>query len=95
MMRAKARRATVTANALVHPSRGHLNMATSHERRDVLPIPDRTESRASVYDAKDPGATFPPIEPLRPPQGAPNVLIVLIDDTGFGAATRPPRTPTI
>ena len=30
-------------------------------------------------------AEFPAIEPLRPPEGAPNVVIVLIDDMGFGA----------
>lgn len=40
-----------------------------------------------AYDAKDPDSKFPPIEPLRPPKGAPNVLIVLIDDVGFGAST--------
>ena len=27
------------------------------------------------------------IEPLRPPKGAPNVLLILIDDMGFGAAS--------
>ena len=66
-------------------------------RRDVLPIPDVQPVGASTYDAKDPAATFPPIEPLRPPQGAPNVLIVLIDDTGFGASSAfggPCSTPT-
>jgi arylsulfatase A-like enzyme len=40
-----------------------------------------------TYDAKDPDTKFPPIEQLRPPKGAPNVLIVLIDDAGFGAAS--------
>ncbi|HJY93474.1 MAG TPA: arylsulfatase [Streptosporangiaceae bacterium] len=40
-----------------------------------------------TYDAKDPDTSFPPIEPLRPPAGAPNVLIVLIDDTGFGSSS--------
>ena len=30
-----------------------------------------------TYDAKDPDTSFAPIEPLRPPEGAPNVLIVL------------------
>jgi hypothetical protein len=24
-------------------------------------------------------AAFPPIEPLRPPEGAPNVVVILID----------------
>ena len=36
------------------------------------------------------GCRFPnePIEPLRPPGDAPNVLIILIDDVGFGAGQR-------
>ena len=45
----------------------------------------RTYVGLTTYDAKDPDTKFPPIEPLRPPKGAPNVLIVLIDDCGFGA----------
>ena len=56
-------------------------------RRDVLPIPDRTPVGLTTYDAKDPATSFPPIEPLRPPEGAPNVLIVLIDDVGFAASS--------
>ena len=42
--------------------------------RAVLPIADRPVAPSTALDAKDPGATFPPIEPLRPPAGAPNVL---------------------
>ena len=64
--------------------------------REFLPRPDVTPVGLTTYDAKDPEATFPPIEPLRPPEGAPNVLIVLIDDVGFGAASAfggPIRTP--
>ena len=57
---------------------------TSAER-EVLPIPDRPYDGPVFEDAKDPDAKFPPIEPLRPPAGAPNVLIVLLDDVGFGA----------
>ena len=53
----------------------------------MLPIPDRQVPGLTTYDAKDPDTSFPPIEPLRPPEGAPNVLIVLIDDTGFGASS--------
>ena len=66
-------------------------------RRDVLPIPDRAPVGLTTYDAKDPATSFPPIEPLRPPQGAPNVLIVLLDDTGFAASSAfggPVNTPT-
>ena len=55
--------------------------------RDVLPIPDRPHIGLTTYDAKDPDTSFPPIVPLRPPEGAPNVLIVLLDDVGFGAAS--------
>jgi arylsulfatase A-like enzyme len=31
--------------------------------------------------------SFPAIEQLRPPAGAPNVLVVLLDDAGFGASS--------
>jgi arylsulfatase len=67
------------------------------QQRIILPIPDRPYQGLIVYDAKDPDAKFPPIEPLRPPQGAPNVLIVLLDDVGFGASSTfggPCATPT-
>ena len=40
-----------------------------------------------LYDANDPAAVFPPIQEIRPPKGAPNVLVVLIDDVGFGASS--------
>ena len=53
----------------------------------MLPIPDRQHLGLTTYDAKDPDTTFPPIEPLLPPEGAPNVLIVLLDDVGFGASS--------
>jgi arylsulfatase A-like enzyme len=56
-------------------------------RRDILPIPDPQHVGLTTYDAKDPDTTYPPITMLRPPEGAPNVLIVLIDDVGFGASS--------
>jgi arylsulfatase len=65
--------------------------------RSVLPIPDPEADAPAVLDAKDPAATFPRIEPLRPPAGAPNVLIVLLDDVGFAASSAfggPCSTPT-
>jgi arylsulfatase A-like enzyme len=67
------------------------------QARDVLPIPDRQHVGPTVYDAKDPDAVFAPIEPLRPPPSAPNVLVILIDDVGFGASSAfggPCQTPT-
>jgi arylsulfatase len=69
----------------------------SSAEREVLPIPDRPYDGPVYEDAKDPDAKFPPIEPLRPPAGAPNVLIVLIDDAGFGCSSAfggPCHTPT-
>jgi arylsulfatase A-like enzyme len=56
-------------------------------QRDILPIPDREYVGLTTYDAKDPDTKFPPIEPLRPPKGAPNVLIILLDDLGFAASS--------
>src|SRR6478736_7712330 len=60
---------------------------TDPRSRDVLPIPDRRHVGLTTYDAKDPATSFPPIEPLRPPAGAPNILVILIDDAGFGASS--------
>ena len=51
--------------------------------REVLPIPDTPSKGKMALDARN--AEFPPIKPLRPPEGAPNVVIVLLDDMGFGA----------
>lgn len=55
--------------------------------RTILPIPDITPVGLTTYDARDPQTRFPPITPLRPPQGAPNVLVILLDDVGFGASS--------
>jgi arylsulfatase len=66
-------------------------------QRAILPIPDIPHVGLTTYDAKDPDTKYPPIAPLRPPQGAPNVLIILLDDVGFGASSAfggPIHTPT-
>jgi arylsulfatase len=66
-------------------------------KREVLPIPEVPPVGLTTYDAKDPDTAFPPITPVRPPEGAPNVLIVLIDDAGFGSSSAfggPCETPT-
>jgi arylsulfatase len=65
-------------------------------KRDILPIPDAGHAGITTYDARDPNTTYPPIVALRPPAGAPNVLIVLIDDAGFGSSSAfggPCQTP--
>jgi arylsulfatase A-like enzyme len=69
---------------------------TDKIQRTVLPIPDPPRTGLITYDAKDPDTKYPPIEQLRPPKGAPNVLVILIDDVGFGAASAfggPCQTP--
>src|SRR6266508_5094177 len=67
------------------------------KHRSHLPMPNTQRPQFIAYDAKDPDSKFPPIEQLRPPKGAPNVLIVLIDDAGFGSSSAfggPCETPT-
>ena len=60
---------------------------TDQIARDVLPIADPEVEGELPFDAKDPEAVFAPIVPIRPPAGAPNVLVILLDDVGFGAAS--------
>ena len=55
--------------------------------REHLPIPDRQHVGLTTYDARDSATSYPPIAELRPPQGAPNVLIIMLDDVGFGASS--------
>lgn len=69
----------------------------SSVKRDILPIPERTHTGLITYDAKDPDTSFPPIRPVRPPADAPNVLVVLLDDVGFGTSSAfggPVKMPT-
>ena len=65
--------------------------------RHSLPIPDIPPAGLTTYHAKDPDTSYPPILPMLPPEGAPNVLVVLIDDVGFGASSAfggPCETPS-
>jgi arylsulfatase len=75
----------------------HSNDNSRRTQREILPIPDQQYAGFVAFDAKDPDSKFAPIEELRPPQGAPNVLIVLLDDVGFGASSAfggPCQSPT-
>jgi len=53
--------------------------------RTVLPIPEPNYPHSTVLDARD--ATPPPRFQITAPDGAPNVVIVLIDDMGFGMSS--------
>ena len=52
-----------------------------------LPIADQPYPGPVADHAKDPELVFAPIEPLRPPAGAPDVPVVLLDDRGLGASS--------
>jgi len=53
--------------------------------RSVLPLPEPKYTPITEMDARK--ATAPPPFSVEAPKGAPNVVIVLIDDIGFGAAS--------
>ena len=64
--------------------------------RTVLPIPEPVNPPITVLDVRN--ATPPPRFEVKAPQNAPNVLIVLIDDMGFGqsgAFGGPIHMPTV
>jgi arylsulfatase len=68
------------------------------KHRSHLPIATPERTGLITYDARDPDTKFPPIEQLRPPKGAPNVLMILIDDAGFGSNSAfggPCQTPNL
>jgi arylsulfatase A-like enzyme len=64
--------------------------------REILPIPEIEQPYPSALYGKD--VTPTPAKPLRPPAGAPNVVIILLDDMGFGASSAfggPINMPTL
>jgi len=64
--------------------------------RTALPIPEPKVVPITVLDARN--AKAPPRFEVKPPKGAPNVVIVLIDDIGFGHSSAfggPIRMPTL
>ncbi len=65
--------------------------------RTRLPIPSAPRRGLVTYNAKDPDTSYPRIEQVSPPEGAPNILVILLDDVGFGATSAfggPCQTPT-
>src|SRR5476649_1725482 len=71
---------------------------SGEDKKHLSHLPIATPGRTGyvAYDAKDPDTKYPPIEQLRPPKGAPNVLVILIDDAGYGSSSAfggPCQTP--
>jgi arylsulfatase len=65
--------------------------------RTVLPIQFPKQPALKELYAKD-VKTIPPRQEVKAPQGAPNVVVILIDDLGFGATETfggPLKTPTL
>ena len=63
--------------------------------RTVLPLPEPPREASTILDARD--ATPPPFFTVKAPEGAPNVLLILIDDLGFGGTSAfggPVATPS-
>ena len=64
--------------------------------RTVLPLAEPEPAPITEVDARK--AKAPPRFEVKPPQGAPNVVIVLIDDIGFGHSSAfggPINMPTL
>ncbi len=59
--------------------------AQTEPDRTALPIPEPQIPHSTVLDVRN--ATPPPRFEVKAPAGAPNVLIVLIDDMGFGQSS--------
>jgi arylsulfatase A-like enzyme len=76
----------------------HLQVHAAEDTLDrtVLPIPEPVHPPITEQDARK--ATAPPRFQVKAPDGAPNVVIVLIDDFGFGHSSTfggPIQTPTL
>ena len=77
------------------PTTGETAPAGATLDRTVLPIAEPQYPHSTVLDARD--AKAPPRFEVKAPAGAPNVLIVLVDDMGFGMPSAfggPVRMPT-
>jgi arylsulfatase A-like enzyme len=59
--------------------------AQTVQDRTSLPIPEGVRPSYKEIDARD--AKMPPRTEVKAPKGAPNVVIILIDDLGFGATS--------
>ena len=53
--------------------------------RTVLPVPEPKPPTITEPDARD--AKAPPRFEVKAPKGAPNVVVVLLDDIGFGQSS--------
>ncbi|MGL5655300.1 MAG: arylsulfatase [Fusobacteriaceae bacterium] len=55
--------------------------------RTILPIPDEARETTSTKNIRDLKSLSPVVEDIKAPKGAPNVLVILLDDFGYGQST--------
>jgi len=87
--------ATVLAIGLIASTAG---VASARDQLDRTTLLIQAPVRPAITEVDARKAKAPPRFEITAPQGAPNVVIVLIDDIGFGAATSfggAVRTPTL
>jgi arylsulfatase len=58
-----------------------------HADRHVLPEPEQEQVVTTALGIEDQTAAFEPVRPVSPPAGAPNVVVVVMDDLGFGTSS--------
>src|SRR5262245_55543532 len=71
-------------------------VALSAQAQEVLPTPPKPFKGQMGLSVKDSKTDFP--QPVQAPKNAPNILLVLLDDVGFGASSTfggPINTPTL
>jgi hypothetical protein len=71
-------------------------LSTVTSAQDVLPKPPAPFKGQIGLSAKDSKPDFP--KPIQAPEGAPNIVLLLLDDVGFGASSTfggPIETPTL
>jgi arylsulfatase A-like enzyme len=76
----------LTAAILGCKSKPRTTNAAALPYRTVLPLPEPTHAAIAELDVRK--TTAPPLFQVKAPQGAPNVLVILLDNLGFGA-TKP------
>src|SRR5690348_17702533 len=72
------------------------SLAAQQIDRTVLPVPEPKPPTITELDARN--AKAPPLFEVKAPKGAPNVVIVLLDDIGFGQSSAfggPCKMPTL
>src|SRR5246500_6056669 len=73
-----------------------LPLMAQQVNRAVLPVPEPKPPTITELDARN--AKAPPRFEVKAPKGAPNVVIVLLDDIGFGQSSAfggPAKMPTL